>query len=429
MNTDARPMRVLYLVSLFPCWSETFIVREIDELIRLGVDVRIVSLKHATEKLVQSDAQALLDRVIYPVRWPVAPLNVLRQVATSPMRSLLDLIGLAHGLAGHPQSLAKSLVVWWRTMALLPAVRAVAPDHLHAHWATFPSTAAMFISRRLGAPFSFTAHAHDIFVEDHLLADKMQQAAFGATISEFNRRYLAETVSPLALERMRIVHCGVAPASFAFQPEGREANHMLAVGRLDEIKGFVHLIDACVLLSRRGVAFDCNIIGEGPLRQALQKRIDTAGLGPCVRLLGAMPQEKVREHLSRAAVFVLPSVVTSRGDRDGIPVALMEAMAVGLPVVSTRVSGIPELVVDGVTGRLAEPGDAEGLSWAIERVLTEPAATSAMAREARSKVERDFNIANEADKLLDAMKGAQSARAVGAGAASPGRMKRGLERT
>ena len=429
MSTEARTTRVLYLVSLFPCWSETFIVREIDELVRLGVDVHILSLKHASEKLVQSDAQALLGRVLYPARWPLAPANVLKEVARQPLRSLLELLALLRGLAGQPQSLAKSLVVWWRTLALLPAVRALAPEHLHAHWATFPSTAAMLIARRLGVPFSFTAHAHDIFLEDHLLAAKLRQAAFGATISEFNRRYLAETVSPLALERLRIVHCGVAPAGFAFQPGGREAGRILAVGRLDEIKGFVHLIDACALLARRGVAFDCDIIGEGTLRPALQQRIAAAGLDACVRLLGAMPQEKVREHLSRAAVFVLPSVVTSRGDRDGIPVALMEAMAVGLPVVSTRVSGIPELVVDGVTGRLAEPGDAQGLSLAIERVLAEPAAAAAMARTARSVVERDFNIATEAGKLLDAIQGARHAGTLAAGAGRPGPMKRGVERT
>lgn len=403
MSHGPQPMRVLYFVSLFPCWSETFIVREINELLRLGVDVRIVSLKHPMEAMVQSDARSLLDRVVYPVPWRVALPRVLGQVLRHPLRELRDVFGLARHLIGHPGELGKSLVVWWRTLALLPLIRALAPDHLHAHWATFPSTAAMLVAGRLSVPFSFTAHAHDIFLHDHLLAEKMRRAAFGVTISEFNRRYLAATVSPIALDCMRIVHCGVAPADFGFQPEGREANFILAVGRLDDIKGFVHLIDACALLAQRGFGLKCHIIGSGPLRAELQRRIDMAGLTACVHLLGAKPQEEVRQHLSKASVFVLPSVVTKLGDRDGIPVALMEAMAVGLPVVSTRVSGIPELVVDGVTGRLAEPGDASGLALAIERVLRDPQATAAMVREARSKVECEFDIAKEVRKLHNAM--------------------------
>ena len=390
-------------MSLFPCWSETFIVREINALIALGVDIRIVSLKGPRESMVQSDAQALLDRVVYPLPWYITLPRALVQVLKNPWRELTDLFALARQLAGRPGDLAKSLVVWWRTLGLLPVIRGIAPNHLHAHWATFPSTSAMWVARRLNLPFSFTAHAHDIFVNDHLVAQKLERAAFGVTISEFNREYLAETISPTAWTCMRIVHCGVSPADFAFRPDGREPHVIVAVGRLDEIKGFVHLVDACALLAQRGVAFDCRIVGEGPLRGILQQRIDDAGIEQRVRLLGALPQEGVRQELSKAAVFVLPSVVTSLGDRDGIPVALIEAMAVGLPVVSTRVSGIPELVVDGQTGLLADPGDASGLAVAIQRVLANPDATKLMVSQARIKVEEDFDVAREALKLYDAI--------------------------
>ena len=404
MSNSTAPFRIVYFVSLFPCWSETFIVREINALIELGVDIRIVSLKPATEAMVQSDAKALLDRVVYHPPWHVALPRVVAQLLKHPLRESKDMFDLVLQLSKRPSDLAKSLVVWWRTLALLPVIRRMAPDHLHAHWATFPSTAAMWSARRLNVPFSFTAHAHDIFVNDHLLAEKLKRAAFGVTISEFNRQYLASNISPIARACMRIVHCGVVPADFAFQPEGREPRSILAVGRLDEIKGFVHLVGACELLAQRGVAFDCRIVGEGPLRLALQQRIDAAGLGQRVRLLGAKPQEEVRQHLSRASVFVLPSVVTSLGDRDGIPVALMEAMAVGLPVVSTRVSGIPELVLDGVTGLLADPGDPEGLAQSIERVLNDPDAAEGLARRARSKVVEDFDVAKEALKLYEAVR-------------------------
>jgi glycosyltransferase involved in cell wall biosynthesis len=395
--------RVLYFTSLFPCWSETFIVREIDELIRLGVDVRIVSLKHPVEKLVQNDARALLDRVVYPATGVRGWLNALGECLRHPLREIGALAQLARGLGRHPEVLGKSVVVWWRTLGILPTLRAQAPDHLHAHWATYPSTSAMLAAERLGTPFSFTAHAHDIFLEDHLIARKMSRAAFGVTISEFNRRYLADKISPRALDCMRIVHCGVRPASFTFAPEGREPGLILAVGRLDEIKGFRHLVDACEVLAHRGVAFECRIIGEGPLRGDLEARIAAAGLTGRVTLLGARKQEEVRDALSRASMFVLPSVVTTRGDRDGIPVALMEAMAVGLPVVSTRVSGIPELVAHGESGLLADPGDAKALADCVQQLLADPASARRMAEHGRRTVEQHFDIATEARKLLDAI--------------------------
>lgn len=392
-------MRVVYFVSLFPCWSETFIVREIHELLKRGVDVRIVSLKPASEKMVQSDAAALLDRVMYPPTGLTAAARVLKALLAHPLRSVSELWGLLGSLATHPEALAKSIVVWWRALAMLPDIQDVVPHHLHAHWATYPSTAAMIVAGRTGIPFSFTAHAHDIFLEDHLLLAKMRRAAFGVTISDFNRRYLAERVSPIALERMRIVHCGVSPSGYAFQPEGRKPGLVMSVGRLDHIKGFPHLIEACRLLVERGVAFECVVIGDGPLRASLEAQIASAGLGGHVRLLGACRQEQVREYLHASSVFALPSVVTERGDRDGIPVALMEAMACGTPVVSTTVSGIPELVEHGVSGLLAAPGDAAALADCIERALTEPDAARAMARRARQKVEADFDVSIESGKL------------------------------
>ncbi len=403
MTSEPQKLRVLYVVSLFPCWSETFIVREIDELLRRGVDVRIVSLKYSAEAWVQSDAQALLGRVVYPPGAWKQLLGVVRQWFAHPLLSVAELWGLTRGLWQHPQAWLKSLAVWVRTLALTDTVKQLAPHRLHAHWATYPSTAAMWLSGRTGIPFSFTAHAHDIFLEDHLLADKLQRAAFGVTISEFNRRYLAERISPRAMDVMRVVHCGVFPSKLAFRSEARVAGRILSVGRLDAIKGFEILIDACALLQQRGVVFDCRIIGEGPLQCVLEQRIRDLGLQHRVRLLGALPQEQVRDHLYTASVFVLASVVTALGDRDGIPVALMEAMACGAPVVSTQVSGIPELVEHGVEGWLAQPSDARDLARFIERQLVDRELAQTMALAARRKVELQFDVAVEAEKLHAAL--------------------------
>lgn len=399
-----RPaLRVLYVVSLFPCWSETFIVREIQCLMARGVDVRIVSLKHPCEEIVQSDAHALLDRVLYPPRGLALVRGWLREALRAPLRSLGELAQVTRGLWRHPTAWAKSLVVWQRTLGLIDAVRSTAPDRLHAHWATYPSTAAMWLSARLSRPFSFTAHAHDIFLEDHLLAEKMQRAAFGVTISEYNRRFLAERVSPRALQVMRVVHCGVSPADYPFRPDHRTAGRLLSVGRLDAIKGFDVLIDACARLRDRGVSFECRIVGDGPLRGMLQARIEAAGLGAQVLLLGACPQERVRAEQLAAQVFVLASVVTPQGDRDGIPVALMEAMACGTPVVSTQVSGIPELVTHGIEGLLAEAADAGDLAACIAQQLADPVRGRAMAEAARRKIEAQFDLSREVEKLHAAL--------------------------
>lgn len=395
-------VKVVYFVSLFPCWSETFIVRELHELLRLGVDVRIVSLKDPEEEMVQSDAQQLLDRVSYPLRGLPGVWAALRGMAAHPVETVRELVSICTQLIRHPKQMAKSLVVWWRTLALVPTVRRLAPDHLHAHWATYPSTAAMIVSRRTGIPFSFTAHAHDIFLEHHLLADKIRRAAFGVTISEFNSRYISERLREDVSSRLRIVHCGVSPGEIPFQPGGREPGLILAVGRLDEIKGFRHLVAACELLAAWKVPFQCLIIGEGRLRGELEQQVRAAGLDGVLRMPGACKQEEVRRHLYRASAFVLPSVVTATGDRDGIPVALMEAMASGAPVVSTYVSGIPELVENDVSGLLVQPGDAESLALALKRLLMQPALGVRLAQSAREKVERDFDVAKEARKLYEA---------------------------
>lgn len=398
-------LRILYIVSLFPCWSETFIVREIHEMIRLGVDVKIVSLKKAQEKMVQSDAASLIDRTVYPVEWWRSLFATLAIIVRHPMQQISLLMEIFAGLGQHPAALTKTLVVWWRSVGLLGTVRDMKVDHIHAHWATYPSTAAMFIASRLKIPFSFTAHAHDIFLEDHLLAQKMSRAKFTVAISVFNKNYLAERVRGADVADVRIVHCGVSPALFPMVTESRDPARILAIGRLDHIKGFCDLIDACAILRDKGVVFTCDIVGSGPLEDALAAQIRAHRLAEHVHLLGARKQEEVREFLRRAAIFALPSVVTPAGDRDGIPVALMEAMASGLPVVSTRVSGIPELVEDGVTGLLAEPAHPASLAACIERLLADKPLAAALAARARRHVEQEFDVQKEAKKLFDAVNG------------------------
>ena len=337
-------MRVIYVVSLFPCWSETFIVREINELIAAGVDVRIVSLKHASETLVQTDAQPLLERVVYPRPMLAGSIASTVELIRRPALAVRELLRMSTALAAEPAKLAKSVVTWWRALGLAAPVRQLQADRLHAHWATYPTTAAQCLAPRVGLPFSFTCHAHDIFVERHFVGSKLDEADFAVTISRFNVGFLAERVGAVASQKLQVIHCGVVPDEIPFVPldstdsaaaGAREPGLILAVGRLDAIKGFETLVDACAQLAARGQTFRCVLVGEGPLGTGLQARIDAAGLTDRFSLPGAQPGEAVRALLAKAQLFVLPSRVTPAGDRDGIPVALMEALAAGTPVVST----------------------------------------------------------------------------------------------
>jgi glycosyltransferase involved in cell wall biosynthesis len=395
-----RPLRVLYVVSLFPCWSETFIVREIATLLAAGVDVRILSLKPPHEKLVQPDAAAMLPRVRHPLAARQAVRARLRAFASHPLVLSSMMAQVAARMARRPEDLAKTIEALLRGFEQLEWIREFDPEVIHAHWATFPSTVAWALARVLGKPFGFTCHAHDIFVNDHLLTEKLEAAKVAVTISRYNVEWLAEHFTPIARKRLRVIHCGVDLASIPFRDGARTPNLILSVGRYDAIKGFPVLIDAMGELAQRGRDVRCRIIGSGPMEAEMKASIARHGLEGRVELTGALPQEEVRAALYQASIFALPSVVAESGDRDGIPVSLMEAMAAGTPVVSTRVSGIPELVDDGREGLLVPEKDPQALAGAIARMLDDHELRARMALSARAKVERDFDAAREARKVL-----------------------------
>jgi colanic acid/amylovoran biosynthesis glycosyltransferase len=234
---DQPARRILYFVSMFPCWSETFIVREIHSLLRLGGEVRIVSLRHGSESLVQSDAAQLLDRVLYPRSWCRALVSLCERLVSQPLTTLRHPARIITRLWRRPVGMVKSLVAWFRTIGLLAEIEAFSPDHVHAHWATYASTAAMAAADHLGEAFSFTAHAHDIFLNDQLMTEKLTAASFVATISRFNCEYLRRRYPEAIAARIEIIHCGVPPRAVRPRARATSGNLIVSVGRLDEIKG------------------------------------------------------------------------------------------------------------------------------------------------------------------------------------------------
>ena len=294
MKGPAPLQRVVYVVSLFPCWSETFIVREIAALIESGVDVRVLSLKPASEDLVHDDAAALLDRVRHPRSLAAAGAALLRTAATRP-RVLAGILGrIAADGWRSPRVLGKSLAALLRGLEHIDWLRAFDPNLIHAHWATYPSTVAWALGRLLDKSFGFTCHAHDIFTERQLLARKIDEAALAVTISRYNVEWLREHVAGSRARRLKVVHCGVDMARAPWEPDGREDNLILAVGRLDPIKGFDTLVSAMALLHERGVDAHCRLVGSGPLEPALREQARRQGEAGRIEFAGARPQDEVR---------------------------------------------------------------------------------------------------------------------------------------
>ena len=267
--------------------------------------------------------------------------------------------------------------------------------HLHAHFATYPALAAWVCHRLIGISYSFTAHAHDLYVDQTMLADKVAAARFVATISEYNRDLLVAlgTHTPITT-----IHCGIDTAAYPYREPDLPASgpvRGLCVASLQEYKGHAVLLRALVDVPRLRV----ELIGEGVLRSELERQAGDLGVADRVRFLGARDEYEVREALARAHLFVLASVVAADGQMEGLPVALMEALASGVPVVSTRLSGIPELVIDGHTGRLAEPGDPASLADALNRTIGDHDFRLRSAEAGRALVEREFELGIEVDKL------------------------------
>lgn len=393
------PRRVLYVVSLFPCWSETFIVREISALIEAGIDVRILSLKRARDGLLQTDSAALMDRLRGPRPLHAGVLGAMRAFANQPAAVIGAARTIIAGTWDRPGAMLKSLAALVRGLEHLAWLREFDPEFIHAHWATYPSTVAWALGRIIHRPFGFTSHAHDIFANNQLLLRKLEDSALAITISHHNVAWFDDHVSPLAHYKLDVVHCGVDLKQIPWRPAGRDGALVLAVGRLHPIKGFDTLIEALALARSNGLHFTCKVVGDGPLLPELQALVRSRGLQGHVQLLGAQSQETVRALLEQASVFALPSQVAPDGGRDGIPVALMEAMASGCTVLSCRTSGIPELINDGEHGVLVPQRDPQALAGALQRLLGDAALRRRLAAAARLRIEREFDAGKEARKL------------------------------
>lgn len=393
-----RSLHVAYIVSLFPCWSETFIAEEIHQLVSQGADIDILSLKPTTEEQVHDLSRALLERVRYPGSILSLLASQLAALVSAPGVYLKQFWTVMRSAGTSPREVAKCFATFIIATYFARELKNRGVDRIHAHWATYPATAAWTINLLTGIPFSFTAHAHDIYRPDALLQKKLEAANFVITISEYNRRLLRATSDNA---NVLVIHCGVDPEKFpAITRSSCSPVKLISVGRLVPIKGFDILIEACAMLRDRGIDFECEIVGEGPLRAELDRQIGRQQLQRRVKLSGFCTQDNLREKLRSSTVFVLACQENGGNDRDGIPVALMEPMSMQLPVVSTYVSGVPELVENERSGLLVPAGDPIALADAIEKVVTNVRLADQLAEEGRRTVVEHFNVIRNAQRLM-----------------------------
>ncbi len=400
------------IVSQFPELHETFIVRELAALQRAGIALRIYSLKRCRDQIVHPDAEALLTQVT-SLAWDDARVWVaaLQQCVRHPIRAVRTLGWALRYHAWPPMMLAKALVVWVQAMALARQMQRDGVTHIHAHWATMPTTAAVLASRWLHVPFSFTAHAWDIFVPNPSLVEKIRLASRVITCTEYNRRHLT-ALCPSAQQKITLNYHGVDLSRFHTPERERrgDVRLFLSVGRLVETKGFATLLDAYRRLHRYDNAFRAVIVGQGPLRRVLQRRIRRSGLRGIVEVRSSMPQDALRQLYAQAYAFVLPSMVARNGDCDGIPNVILEAMAMGLPVVSTTVSGIPEAVRHELTGLTVPPGNALALADALALLLASPKTAARLGADARRLVETTFDATDHMRRLVHQMQALLTSR-------------------
>lgn len=340
-------------------------------------------------------------QVLYPL--PVVGLVISTLVAPFLFRSrwVAALINAAMGKRENLRARISAMAHFFVACHWARRLRVEQVSHIHSQWAYSSGTIGMYGAWLLGKSFSFTGHAADLFRDRVALGDKIRRAAFIVCISEFHRQFfLKEGARP---EQLRLVYCGIDVSNFspAELSPLKQGLKIRAAGRLVEKKGFEDLIRACALLRENGVPFECLIGGSGPLEEDLRNQVTSINLTKQVRISGeALKQEDIPEFMHNGNVFCLPCVWAKDNDVDGLPQMLMEAMACGLPVVSTRLVGIPDLVIDGKTGIVVEPRDTSQLADAL-RSLQDQTLADQLASAGRNHVVQNFEIQIALQPLLN----------------------------
>lgn len=405
-RSNQREGTIGYVLKRFPVLSETFILNEILALERQGVPIHIFSLERPNDPRFHEDLPKLKAQISY-VPDMMTPKTLLHQAQQA---SKVYKGRYRDALAYTATKVNPSLMYrFLQACYVANHARRLGIGRFHAHFATRPTTVACLAARITGLPYTFTAHAMDIFKENlskKALERKIRDAELVVTVSEYNRAYLAQFAGEQPEKILRIYN-GIDLTKFS--PNGvftPPTFTMLCVARLVEKKGLPTLVEACKILRDRGVSFRCLIVGKGALRTRLESLINELQLQDAVSLLGALSQLEVRDRYREAQLFVLPCTTGADGNRDGLPVSIVEALACGLPVVSTPVTGIPEVVKHGINGLLVPVDSPVALADALQRAIEDASLYDHLRRNARFSVACDFDMDRTTTQLNSLFSGA-----------------------
>ncbi len=401
---DGR-LRLVYVIGTYPLLTTTFIDREIKTLRKEGVDLQVVSVRRPRASMPLSPEQIALQKgVLYLlpadlVELVLAHLYFALRKPRSYFGTLAYLLSRPHpGLAAR----WKTLLHFGQGVFTAYELRDWTFQELHAHFLDRAATIALVVGRLLDVSYSLSIHAGaDIYVHPVLIREKLVHARKAVTCTAYNKRHLERLLNQDLSEKITCIPHGL-DGSF-YLPRAvisSEKDLILSVGQLTERKGYRYLIEACCLLKKQSLDFECQIIGDGPLRQELQELIDSKSLGGLVKLTGALPHNKVMESYRRATLFIMPCVQSADGDVDGIPNVLLEAMAMQVPVVSTEISAIPELITHEWNGLLVPPNDVDALTRAILRLLGDRDLRAKIGQRGRESVLANFDVDTNIHRLF-----------------------------
>jgi len=404
-------MRIAYVIPAYPpAASQPFVVNEMIEVQEAGNPLIVLPLYRAPHEAVRHGTFAGLrpTHVLPPALLDWRTAGVALGVAlTRPVTVGRTLLGLHRAAGGNPFAQAKLLAVTPKALAAGRRLRRLGVEHVHAHFATQTADCAAIAAAVAGVPFSFTAHAYDIYstsarTRNATLEWKLRRARRVFTVNEFAARLLRGKLPPREQDRVVTAYVGIPMQLFRAEPPESDAEglRLLCVARFQEKKGLDTLVDACGLLRDRGVVFRLKLLGDGPLRRSLEQQVDRLNLGGHVALPGPVSQEVVAQEMRACHLFVMPCRRDRSGDMDGIPTVFMEAMATGRPVVSCPVSGIPELVRDGETGVLVPSDDPGALADAMAGLAADPERRARLGDAGRALVERQHDQRANARRVV-----------------------------
>jgi len=400
----ASKIKVAYMLGTFPQLTQTFVTREIFWIRACDVQVEIFSLFKPKSVPAEAQARELIPQVHYSPMLSSAVITALFYfLLRAPLRFMRAIAKTILYAYREPKLMLQALAIFPKSVYFARKMEALQVEHIHAHFVTLSAFAAGIAAELLGITFTVHGHAVDLFARDAQDVRRQLEGMSGVvTISSFHRAFISDLCPGLDHDHLQVVYCGLEtdrfnPATGQGQTQG--PIQILSIGRLIEKKGFEYLIDACKLLAESNYSFQCRIVGDGPLQDALQERINRYGLQDNVFLLGALQQDQVLDLYHHSDIFALACVVADDGNRDGLPVVLIEAMSCELPVITTPVTGIVDLVEHNRTGMLVDERDAMHLANTLKQLIDNKDFRESMGRQARQKILNDFQVQQTTARL------------------------------